>query len=475
VTLRVGWLFKFPSPQAWIQRKALNHAQGRQHAGDIAPEMLRTAAKQELGALKCPVAAQQQPPLDQKHRVLVHVLQSPNTCTCSRPSPCIVPLRVDRHGTEQRGVQGISESRQPPRKRKNLSLSLSNARKASRTSSSSATYQSPDKENCINQSALCDTSQTSAIPVSTGTQLEASPWTEAQSASAAVAVRKQRQQLPPSYAPVLHIPKEVRTVLRLRVSSDLLGLRRGTLSAGWRPLVKMKKLRREYLKAERNVSTAVDPETKLYVKRTALFKASQVVPNLKSLEALLFTAFVEFDVKKAVWPLLDTKTFHTSVRALSEHGNRGIGQAHTSRFQIMVCGPDYVVCDCGRPREFASWEDMLSRSGGLDFIVHEETLRNELKLSQSVPITPEIMAEYCRPRGSPASPVTGFCGFHIRKRLFPWQGQDMAAHVIERNFARLRACMATLENVWTRVGLWTEVLAPFPAGWQGGTPNEKDA
>ena len=71
----------------------------------------------------------------------------------------------------------------------------------------------------------------------------------------------------------------------------------------------MKKLRREYLKAERNVSTALDPETKLFVKLTALFKALQVVPNLKSLESLLFTAFVEFDVKKAVWPLLDTKSF----------------------------------------------------------------------------------------------------------------------------------------------------------------------
>jgi hypothetical protein len=47
----------------------------------------------------------------------------------------------------------------------------------------------------------------------------------------------------------------------------------------------------------------------------------------------------------------------------------------------------------------------------------------------------------------------------------------MSDVVAERNFARLRSCMAVLENVWTRTGFWNEVLAPFPEGWQGGNPD----
>ncbi len=42
-----------------------------------------------------------------------------------------------------------------------------------------------------------------------------------------------------------------------------------------------------------------------------------VVPNLSSLESLLCTVFVEFEVKKAVWPVMDSKTFQISVRALA--------------------------------------------------------------------------------------------------------------------------------------------------------------
>jgi hypothetical protein len=284
-----------------------------------------------------------------------------------------------------------------------------------------------------------------------------------------------RMVLPASYAPVLQVPKSVRELLRLRVASDHHGVRRGVLSAGWRPMLKIKKLRRVYMKTELHVSTCRDAATKLSVKRTGLCKAAEVVPNLRSLEALLFTTFVEFEVKKAVWPVMETKTYQTSVRALEDHGGRGIAQAGTSRFQIMVCGNNHVVCDCSKPVVFASWEEMLAKAGGLHNIVHEPTLRAEMRLTAAAPIIGQTLAEYCKSRGAPAYPVTGFCGFRLRKRLFPWVTQDLSDEAVERNFARLRACMAALQNVWSRVGLWEEVLAPLPPGWQGGQPDTRAA
>ncbi len=48
----------------------------------------------------------------------------------------------------------------------------------------------------------------------------------------------------------------------------------------------------------------------------------------------------------------------------------------------------------------------------------------------------------------------------------------MSDSVVERNFVCLLACMAVLENVWTCEGMWEDVLAPFPPGWQGGIPAE---
>ncbi len=53
----------------------------------------------------------------------------------------------------------------------------------------------------------------------------------------------------------------------------------------------------------------------------------------------------------------------------------------------MVCGPNYVVCDCGKQLEFQSWTEMVNITGGLEHIVHTPTLCAEMKLAVSLPIT----------------------------------------------------------------------------------------
>ncbi len=162
----------------------------------------------------------------------------------------------------------------------------------------------------------------------------------------------------------------------------------------------------------------------------------------------------------------------TSVSRLEpeEHRNHGICLAHTSHFQVMVCWPQHMVVDCGKPSEFESWTDMLDKAGGLQGIIDKATLHSEMRLSNLLPATAKTIADYCRERGAPAYPVTGFCCFHLCKRLFPWVGQDMSPAVVKHNFARLHACMATLENVWTRVGFWADVLA----AWTGCKPDSGD-
>ena len=113
---------------------------------------------------------------------------------------------------------------------------------------------------------------------------------------------------------------------------------------------------------------------------------------------------------------------------------------------------------------------MLEQAGGLANILDEPTLRSELHLQASAPITAEVMAECCKACTVPSYPVIRFCCFLLRKHIFKWVGQDMSPDVIDCNFARLLACMAVLENVWTQAGLLDEVLAPFPPGWYGGAP-----
>jgi hypothetical protein len=245
----------------------------------------------------------------------------------------------------QQSVEGV-----PTRKRKNLSLSRCIDSNAKRQASSAAECSMPaigsardDMFGEENRRLGSNAQRATAAPESSMQADESARddtigkenrrlGSNAQRASAAPKSRTaqecevvapfSRSPLPPSYAPVLHVSAEVRKILRLRIASDGQALRRGTLPAGWRPLIKLKKLRRVYMKAERNVSTAPNPETKTFVKKMGLTKAAEVVPNLRCLEALLFTTFVEFEVKRAVWPVMETKTFQTSVRALEQHGNR---------------------------------------------------------------------------------------------------------------------------------------------------------
>jgi hypothetical protein len=248
-------------------------------------------------------------------------------------------------------------------------------------------------------------------------------------------------------------------------------LRRGALPSGWRPIVRLKRLRREFLKTESFLATAPTEQAKINIKRNGLARADRVVPNLTSLESLLFTRFVEFEVKAAVWAIAEQKTFQCCMRSLQEIGGKGVGMAWTSRFMVMQHARNYVVIDAGRPMEFASFAELLRVSGGLQNIVHEDMLRHALRVPDADPIESVHLAEYCRPRTGTAHPVTGICGFPIRKRFYPWVFTGMTDVAVLANWQRVRRAMAILENVWSRVGLWEHVLAPFPAAWNGGRPD----
>jgi hypothetical protein len=284
-----------------------------------------------------------------------------------------------------------------------------------------------------------------------------------------------RQRLPDWYAPVLHVPKDIRLEVRLRADTGprelSRDLRRGALPSGWRPIVRLKRLRREYLKTESFLATAPTAQAKINIKRNGLARADRVVPNLSCLESLLFTRFVEFEVKAAVWAVAEQKTFQCCMRSLQDIGGKGVGMAWNSRFMVMQHAREYVVIDAGRPVEFASFAELISAAGGLQNIVHEQMLRNALRVAPDDPIESVHLAEYCRTRTGASHPVTGICAFPIRKRFYPWVSTGMTDNAVVANWQRVRRAMAIMENVWTRVGVWKHVLAPFPDAWTGGRPD----
>ncbi len=112
------------------------------------------------------------------------------------------------------------------------------------------------------------------------------------------------RKLPSWYGPILHIAKPTRLQMRLRAEKTALlkarESKRGKLLPGWRPIVHVKKLLLEFRKTESFLSTAPTADTKVRIKLKGLEWAGAVVPNLRCLESLLFTSFVEFEVKAAV-------------------------------------------------------------------------------------------------------------------------------------------------------------------------------
>eukprot|EP00961_Rhodomonas_salina_P170339 2296025-Rhodomonas_salina.1 len=159
------------------------------------------------------------------------------------------------------------------------------------------------------------------------------------------------------------------------------------------------------------------------------------------------------------------------MRSLADLGGRSVGRAASARFQIMQHGRDYVVINAGKPEEFTSFDHLKIEAGGLGNLVDEALFRKALKMDKRDPIEAVHMSEYCCRCDKSAAPVTGFSRFRIRKRLYPWVSTGMTDELVVRNFQRLCRCIAVMENVWTRVGLWDEVLAPFPEAWTGGRPD----
>eukprot|EP00961_Rhodomonas_salina_P261548 3535078-Rhodomonas_salina.1 len=172
-------------------------------------------------------------------------------------------------------------------------------------------------------------------------------------------------------------------------------VKRGKLLPGWRPIIKMKKLLREWRRTEHFLSTAHTEQVKIKIKHAGLTKADSTVLNLRCLESLLFTSLVEFEVKNAVWSISEKKTIQCSMRYLADLGGRSVGSAASARFQIMQHWRDYVVIDAGKPEEFTSFNHLKIEAGGLGNLVDEALFRKALKMDEHDPIEAVHMAEYC--------------------------------------------------------------------------------
>jgi len=95
-------------------------------------------------------------------------------------------------------------------------------------------------------------------------------------------------------------------------------------------------------------------------------------------------------------------------------------------------------------------------------------VRRALCMPPDEPVEAVHLAEYFKARDSKeASVVTGFCGYHLRKKIYPWCGAGQTDEVVVRNFQQLRRCVQSLRNIWMRVGLWEKAEEPYPPQWKG--------
>ncbi len=83
---------------------------------------------------------------------------------------------------------------------------------------------------------------------------------------------------------MLHVAKVTQLEMLLQAEETallkVLDLKRGKLLPGWLPIVRVKKLLREFKKTEGFLSTAPTPEAKVRIKCKGLEWAGAVVPNL---------------------------------------------------------------------------------------------------------------------------------------------------------------------------------------------------